>query len=167
MSEYGSKIKPQTWHFADWPPLAWLETVIKLFALLLAILTSYRGIQHWPFEFPTGLVLAQWIIMLVLSFGLGLAIIDRVQNREILAMGFIILNNLGHWGMTYTLMTHPGPGSLLSVFAALMLIGDLIKLLFIRLNSFTVRDLPRSVLYGLTGIYIAGYLAILLLELIR
>lgn len=164
MSETNSTQEPSSWHFADWPPLAWLETVIKLFALLLAILTAYRALQRWSFEFPSGLVLIEWVIMLVLSLGLTLAIIDRIQNREILAMGFILLNNLGHWGMTYTLMTDPGPGAILSVFAVLMLVGDLVKLLFLRLHSFSVRELPRSVMYALTGVYIAGYAAILLLE---
>jgi hypothetical protein len=167
MSEIDPAQKPRSWHFADWPPLAWLETVIKLFALLLAILTAYRGIQRWSFNFPTGPGLIEWIIMLVLSFGLTLAIIDRVQNREIFAMGFIVLNNLGHWGLTYTLMTDPGPGQLLAVFAGLMLLGDLVKLLSIRVHSFKVRDVPKSVLYGLTALYITGYTAILLVELLR
>ncbi len=159
--------EPRSWHFADWPPLAWLETVIKLFALLLAILTAYRGIQRWTFEFPTGLVLVEWIIMLLLSLGLTLAILDRIQNREILAMGFVIVNNIGHWGLTYTLITDPGPGSLLAVFAGLMLLGDLVKLLYIRIHTFKVRDVPKSVLYGLTAFYVVGYSAILLIELIK
>jgi hypothetical protein len=167
MSETDPTQKPLSWHFAEWPPLAWLETVIKLFALLLAILTAYRGVQRWLFSFPTGLDLIEWIIMLVLSIGLTLAIIDRIQNREIFAMGFIVLNNIGHWGLTYTLMTDPGPGSLLAVFAGLMLLGDLVKLLFIRIYSFKVRDVPRSVLYGLTAFYIVGYTALLFIELIK
>lgn len=164
MTEADSKQATPPWHFADWPPLAWLETVIKLFALFLALLTAYRGIPRWTFEFPAGLQLVEWVIMLLLSVGLTVAIIDRIQNREIFAMGFVILNNLGHWGMTYTLMTDPGPGALLSVFAGLMLLGDLVKLLFLRLHSFKVRELPKSVLYALTGVYIGGYATILLLE---
>lgn len=166
MAKEGTTQETPSWHFADWPPLAWLETVIKLFALFLAILTAYRGIQRWTFEFPSGLELLEWAIMLVLSLGLALAILDRIQNREIFAMGFVLLNNLGHWGMTYTLMTDPGPGALLSVFAGLMLLGDLVKLLFLRLYTFKVRDLPKAVLYGLTAVYILGYSTIILIELL-
>lgn len=166
MNETGPASETTNWHFADWPPLAQVETVIKLFALLLAILVTYRALRYWSFEFPSGLALVEWIIMLVLSLGLVFAIFDRIQNREILAMGFILLNNLGHWGMTYALMTDPGAGSILSVFAFIMLLGDLVKLLFLRVHSFTVRDVPSSVLYGLTAFYILGYSAILLLELI-
>jgi hypothetical protein len=166
MSETSTETKPASWHFAEWPTLAWLETVIKLFALLLAIITALRAIQRWTFGFPSGLQLVEWIIMLVLSLGLAVAILDRIQNREIIAMGFILLNNLGHWGMTYALMTDPGPGSLLAVFAALMLLGDLVKLVFLRVHSYTVRDLPKSVMYGLTAFYVIGYIALLLLELL-
>jgi hypothetical protein len=81
-------------------------------------------------------------------------------------MGFLLVNNLGHWGMTYTLMTDPGPGALLSVFASLMLLGDLVKLLFLRLYTFKARDVPKAVLYGLTAVYILGYCAIILIELV-
>lgn len=167
MTETGPENGSASWHIAGWSPLAWLETVIKLFALFLAILTAYRAIGHWSFEWPSGIQLIELIIMFVLSVGLAGAVSDRVQQREIIAMGFVLLNNLGHWGMTYTLATVPGPGSLLSVFALLMLVGDLVKLVFLRLETFSVRDLPRSVLFGLTAFYIAGYAAIIIMEILR
>jgi len=48
-----------------------------------------------------------------------------------------------------------------------MLLGDLVKLVFLKVHSFTVRATPKAVLYGLTLIYVVGYLLILLLELAR
>jgi hypothetical protein len=41
----------------------------------------------------------------VLSLGLLVAIYDRILEREIIAMVFVILNNLGHWGITAALLT--------------------------------------------------------------
>jgi len=43
----------------------------------------------------------------------------------------------------------------------------LIKLIFLRVHDFQVRDTPRSVLYGLTLFYVVGYVLLLMLELLR
>jgi hypothetical protein len=155
------------WHVAHWPPLAWLETIIKLAALGIGIAALAAGPGSGALSLPVGLRLAQFIILAVLSVGLIAAIADRIADREIIAMGFVILNNLGHWGMVVSLMTPAGPGALLTLFAALMLAGDVVKLIFIRVHDFQVRDTPRSVLYGLTLIYVTGYAAILALEFMR
>jgi len=98
----------------------------------------------------------------LLSLGLLAAILDRILEREIVAMVFVILNNLGHWGMVVTLATKPGPGALLPLFAGLMLAGDAVKLVFLKVHGFQVGDTPRPVLFGLTSAYVVGYLVLLL-----
>ena len=59
------------------------------------------------------------------------------------------------------------PGWLLPAYAGLMLLGDLVKLVFLKAHSFTVRNTPPAVMYGLTSVWAAGYLLILILELFR
>lgn len=48
-----------------------------------------------------------------------------------------------------------------------MLVGELVKLLFLKVHGFQVRDIPRSVLYGLTAFYVVGYAILLVLEFLR
>jgi hypothetical protein len=156
----------QQWHVAAWPPLAWLETVVKLAALILGIVALGQALSGGTFSLPGGLRLAQFVVLALLSLGLMAAIFDRLAEREIVAMVFVVINNVGHWGMVVALATEPGPGWLLPAFAGLMLLGDLIKLVFLRIHSFTVRDTPQAVLYGLTSGYVVGYLVVLLLELL-
>jgi hypothetical protein len=165
MSGEETQPKATRWHVAQWPPLAWVETIIKLVALALGIIALVQALSGGTFAWPSGTRLAQLIILALLSLGLLAAILDRLAQREIVAMAFVPINNLGHWGMVYALLTMPGPGALLPAFAALMLAGDLVKLVFLRVSDFSVRDLPKAVLYGLTLVYVVGYLAILLLEL--
>ncbi|MFC2046385.1 hypothetical protein ACFLTC_02555 [Chloroflexota bacterium] len=155
------------WHVAHWPPLAWLETVIKLAAIIIGIVALVQAVSGGTIGLPGGIRLAQWIVMVVLSLGLVVALGDRLAEREIVAMAFLILNNLGHWGMVIALAAEPGPDWMLPAFAALMLLGDLVKLVFLKVHDFTVRDTPKAALYGLTSVYVAGYLLILLLELVR
>jgi hypothetical protein len=155
------------WHVAPWPPLAWLETVIKLAAIVVGIVAFVQALSRGVFGLPGGIRLAQVVVLGLLALGLVAAILDRLQERELVAMAFVILNNLGHWGMVVALTSQPGPGALLAAFSALMLAGDAVKLVFLRLHDFTVRHTPRAVLFGLTSLYVVGYLVVLLLELMR
>jgi hypothetical protein len=167
MSQNEKETTGKKWYVASWPPLAWLETVVKLAALILGIVALVQALSSGVFTLPNGLRLAQLVILAFLSLGLVAAIFDRLAEREIVAMVFVVINNLGHWGMVIALASEPGPGWLLLVFAGLMLLGDLVKLVFLRIHDFSVRDTPKAVLYGLTSAYVVGYLVILLLELMQ
>lgn len=166
MSEKDRSSKSRSWHVHPWPPLAWLETVIKLIAIATGTVALIQALAGGQFALPGGLRLAQLVILALLSLGLVAAIFDRLAQREIVAMVFVILNNLGHWGMVIALLGQPGPGALLTAFAGLMLAGDVVKLVFLRVHDFSVRDTPRAVLYGLTSVYVVGYLVILLLQFV-
>jgi hypothetical protein len=96
MSDKDSQAPSAGWHVAQWPPLAWLETLIKLIALVVAVVALIDSLAAGEFALPNGLRLAQLIVMTILSLGLVVAIFDRIAEREIVAMLFVILNNLGH-----------------------------------------------------------------------
>ena len=159
-----SPISSRSWHIARWPLLAWLETIIKLAALSIGIMAGVNALSVGSFTLPTGLQLVQFAILLLLSLGLIAAIFDRIADREIIAMIFVVVNNLGHWGMLLGLAT--GCDYLLW-FAGLMLLGDLVKVGFIRIHNFTVRDYAPQILYILTLFYVGGYTLLILLEWIR
>jgi hypothetical protein len=152
------------WHIARWPALAWLETIIKLAALIMGIMAGANALSTANLLFPTGLALVQFIILIILSLGLVTAVFDRIANREIIAMIFVVVNNLGHWGMVLGLAA---ASERLLWFAGLMLLGDLVKLWFIRIHNFTVRDFSPRVLYVLTLFYVSGYVLLILLEWMR
>ncbi len=156
----------KSWHVAQWAPLAWLETGIKLVALGVGMATAVSSLISPNFALPTGLQLIQFVILIFLCLGLLAAIFDRLADREIVAMGFVILNNLGHWGMVVGLTSAGISSSAIWLFAGMMLLGDLVKLWFIKVENFTVRDYPQRVLVGLTLVYIVGYTLILVLALI-
>jgi hypothetical protein len=153
------------WHIAHWPPLAWLETLIKLIAIGLGISALFRAVGGSAIDLPAGLERIQFIILVLLSLGLVVAIFDRYANREIISMIFVFLNNLGHWGMVVALTTAISVP--LVLFVGLMLLGDLVKIAFIHHHGFTVRQYSSMMLYGLTAIYILGYTTILVLEISR
>ena len=156
----------KSWHVAKWPPLAWLETLIKLVALGIGMGTAVSALANPNFALPTGPRLAQFVLLIILSLGLVAAIFDRLADREIIAMVFVVLNNLGHWDMVLAQSAATDLGNAIWLFAGLMLLGDLVKIWFIKANNFTVRDFPQRTLYILTAVYVVGYAIILLLEII-
>lgn len=137
------------------------------FGLIGDVAALVDALSTAEFALPRGLRLAQFVLMTLLSLGLVAAIFDRIIEREVVAMRFVIMNNLGHWGMVVALTSDQGPGSRLVPFAALMLLGDVVKLVFIRINDFQVRNTPRSLLYGSTLFYVTGYVLLLILEFLR
>ena len=104
-------------------------------------------------------------ILAALAVGLTVAIVDRVIEREVIALVFVIVNAAAHWCMAIAVEISADVGALLVAFALLMLAGDLVKLGFLATSDFTVRDLPRGMLFTLTGIYVVGYVVLLLLSL--
>lgn len=159
---------PPVWHIGRWHTLAWIETIIKLTVIAGALLGLFAGLDSGAaFGVPGGARLVQLIILAVLSLGLTAAIFDRLARREIIAIVFVIFNNIAHWGMVAVMLF---PRTVLpdwpSVLAGGMLLGDLVKLVWLRTSDPNVPDAPPAVLYGLTGFYIVGYLAFLLAGLL-
>ena len=90
---------PKAWHVSSWSTLAWLETGIKLVGLVAAIVALIQALSGGTFTAPTGGRLIQVILLSLLAFGLFVAIGDRYLERETIAMIFVLINNVGHWGM--------------------------------------------------------------------
>ncbi len=154
----------RAWHVGDWGPLGWLETALKAggVGVGIAALISATGSSA---EAPGGARLAEVIVLGVLCLGLLAAIADRYADRETIGMVFILGMNAGHIAMLIALARDADVGGLLVAFATLMLAGDLVKLVFLATTGFTVRSVPRAAVYGLVGAYVAGYVALILIEL--
>ena len=95
MNSNQTKSRQKDWHFDSWSALAWLETILKTVAIITAIISLYYAVTTGAFFIPTGKNLFQAAILLVLSFGLLVAVFDRIQRREIISMAFIVVNNIG------------------------------------------------------------------------
>ncbi len=155
--------RSEEWHIAKWSSLAWLETIIKSIAILIGIAALVNALSNGTFELPSGVQLAQSVVLGILSLGLVAAIFDRLSRRDIVSMVFVIFNNLGHWGMLIALAFIPGPAALLVYFSVLMLVGDLVKLASFKMDKFSLSGVSSTTLYGLTGFYVVGYAILLML----
>ena len=160
----GAGARP-AWHVSDWGPLGWLETALKACGIGVGIAALITASGRAA-EGPGGARLAEMIVLGLLCLGLLAAIADRYADREIVGMVFILGMNVGHIAMLIALARDADVGGFLVAFALLMLAGDLVKLVFLATTGFTVRAVPRAAVYGLVGVYVVGYAALIVIELV-
>jgi hypothetical protein len=151
----------RSWHIGDYHPLAWAETAVKAVAFVIAYVAFAHALDR-GLESPSGIRIAELALLGVAWLGLLLAVADRVLERELIAIGFVVLNNAAHLGMLYALFAVPGPGGLLSLFCAFMLGGEVIKLGWLHGTRPTLRQLGIMTAQAL----VVGYAAIYLVALI-
>jgi len=154
------------WHAERWPPLSWAETALKLaaFGVAYTTLVSSVGRPAAPAVEWTWRLASQVAILGVLSIGLLLVVWDRWRRREVISMVFVLLNVPAHWGLFAAVLRTPTAQSGLLLFVWIMLAGDVVKSLSFYVSPLPVRDLSPAAGTALTGIYIAAYAAIGLIE---
>jgi hypothetical protein len=156
----GAAATERTWRVGGYGPLGWAETAVKAAAFLCAYVAFAHALDR-SLHAPAGVRILELGLIGVAELGVLAAIGDRIIERELIAMAFIVFNNAAHLGMLYALLAVPGPGLLLSVFCALMLGGELIKLRWVRSAEFTVREVAPMVVQALVVAYAAVYLVAL------
>jgi hypothetical protein len=148
--------KPSSWYFYNWTFLGWLETGIKAVALIIGMWVFYLSRVSQIWMIPSRLQLVQWIVLGVLSLGIFAAIYNRWQNKEIVSMIFVLFNNLGHWGMFLALTRNTG-WEILPIFAFLMMLGDSIKVIFLKQQHYTEKNISPNIFIKLTLIFVLSY----------
>ncbi len=157
----------RTWHVGTYEPLAWAETALKAVAFVVAYVALVQALGR-TLHSPDGIHVAELALLGIAELGLLAAVGDRVGERELIAVGFVALNNAAHLGMLYALLAAPGPGGLVSLFCLLMLAGEIVKIAWLRTSHFTVREVSALVVQGLVVAYASIYLAALLVwQLLR
>lgn len=151
------------WYLAKMGWLEWQETILKLSAAACGITAFSLVFAPDRLVIPGGWGLVQWSILAIMSLGLFGAIFERLDQREIGAMVFVVLNNLGHWGLLLAIASGLG-GGLVIAFSALMLAGEITKITFFARSNFTVRNSPKQFVIAIVAVFALGYAAILLLE---
>jgi hypothetical protein len=144
------------WYIHNWTVLGWIETGIKAIAIIIGVLAFYLSLDSQEWIIPSGIRLVQLIILGLLSLGIFFAIFNRWQNKEIISMIFVFFNNIGHWGMFLSLLKGTG-WFYLPFFALLMMLGDLVKILFLKQTSYTERNISPILFIYATLVFVVGY----------
>lgn len=148
----------QGWHVANWGPLGLAETTVKAVAILIALVAVTGG---GALAVPQGRSLPYWLLVIV-AVGYVVAIADRLVDREITAVVFVVAMVVGHGAIVYAAGGSNWPAGAVQLFAGLMLLGDLVKIAYFATTGARVRGLAPVVPMVMTGTLACAYLLILL-----
>ena len=153
---------PPAWHVGDWGPLAWAETALKTAGILVGIAALLTALEREP-DGASGARLVAVVILRCCRSASSPGSSTGSPGARLVGFLFILGMVAGHVAMTVALARDGGLEGYLAAFAALMLAGDLVKLVFLRTTGFRARDVPPAVVYGLTSAYAVAYVALLVI----
>lgn len=154
-----------TWYLAPMSCLEWLETILKCVAIIIALVTFVREFTPGDLRQPTGAAGTQSRILMWMAIALAIAIIDRLQQRELLSIGFVVMNDLAHWAMYLSFLSGLTAMGAVIAYCALMMAGDIAKIAFFATSGYTVRGAPRPLLLVGVGAFVIAYGVVLVLAL--
>ena len=153
------------WYVAPMSRLEWLETGAKMAAMVVAFSTFARAFDPGGLATPSGAQGIQSRILFWMAVGLAVAILDRLQQRELFSIGFVVVNDLAHWAMYLSLVSGLSAAVPVVAWCALMMMGDLAKLRFFATSGYTVRGAPKPLLLGGVAAFVVAYGVVLVLAL--
>jgi len=153
------------WRCQKYGPLGWMETIVKIIAIGVAI--ASLSIYNRASTILKKERIAQIVLMAIIGAALIAGIVQRVLDKELFALGFIVVHVIGHWILVLVLILSVDPGSFIFTYAFLMTLGEYIKLLFLFLaDNIEVRFLTKPILYGISIAFVVVYLTIIILQIV-
>ncbi len=154
-----------TWHVAPMSRLEKLETAFKTVAMIVAFVTFAQVFSPGQLETPAGVAGTQSRIIMWLAVALGIAILDRLQQRELFSVAFVVVNDLAHWAMYLSFLSGLSAMASVVAYCALMMAGDIVKIVFFATTGYTVRGAPRPLLLVGVAAFVVAYSVVLVLAL--
>jgi len=142
-----------------------METLVKLLAIGVGI-ASLSIYLNQPLNY-LGTRITQMALMGIIAVVYLAAIAQRIRDKELFALGFIIVLNVGHIIMLLILVLSKDPGAFIFTYAFLMILGEFIKVCFLFLaENIEVTWLSKNLLFIISGVFIIIYLIILILQVV-
>ncbi|MBN1151892.1 MAG: hypothetical protein JXA58_01660 [Dehalococcoidia bacterium] len=153
----------KSWYVAPMAPLEKVETGLKVIAILIAaaVFLQTRGASGGTEV--AGTLAIQTRIMRVMAIALAIAILDRLQQRELVSIAFVVFNDLAHWGVYFALASGVASAAGLVAYCALMMAGDITKIVFFATTEYTVRRVPKPLLLAGVAAFVVAYGVVLVL----
>jgi len=153
------------WRCQRYGPLGWMETLVKVIAIGVAI--ASLSIYSHASRVLTAKRITQIVFMGIMGAVYVAGIVQRVLDKELFALGFIIVHVLAHWIMVLILILSDNPGSFIFVYAFLMVLGEFIKLCFLGLaENIEVKFLTKPILFAISGFFIVCYIIVIILQVV-
>jgi len=155
----------QGWHIKRWGILGWVETVLKVAAIGVAVILFINTSGADGLTLSGHPRLFSVILLALLTLATLGQISLRLKLKDIIAMAFAMGFLIGHLCLLIGMLRAPDVLSYPLAFGVLVLLGDVVKLRFMQVTHYTEAGVGTSgliklvcVILGLYGAFVAGLL---------
>jgi hypothetical protein len=157
------KSESTTWHVQNWGAWGWAETILKLIGIAVAIFGLVNILPAFSLGFPLTSKLLALIVLGLMSLMSLFIVTLRFGQREITSFAFAILSAIGHISALLVLLQSPAQTFYPTlVFAAAYLLGELVKIQFLRVTGYTESGRDQSAMQKVPVVFATAYLLILI-----
>jgi hypothetical protein len=154
------KSESQTWHVQNWGTWGWVETILKLIGVGVAVFGLLGVIPSFSFAILLNAKLLAVIVLALMSLMSLFIVTLRFGQREVIGFVYSILSAIGHISaLLLTLQTLVEP-RYPAVFAALYLLAELVKIQFLRSTGYTEAGRDTKAMLQIPVTFAIAYLLI-------
>jgi hypothetical protein len=124
------------WHVANWGFWGWLETAIKLVGIVAGYIAFFNSSGVTDLTIGGSPRLAAVILLALLTLAMVGVVFVRITQKELISIGYSILNALGHIALLIALLRIPTQTTLALIFAVAFVLGELAKQRFLTISGY-------------------------------
>ena len=158
--------KPTGWHVASWGFWGWLETGLKLIGIVAAYIAFYNSKAVGDLIIGGSPRLAAVILVALLTLAMIGVVFMRITQKELISIGYSILNALGHISLLFALLRAPTQTTLPIVFAVMFILGELAKQRFLAITGYVEGGANTATMVRFSRIVAITYLVLVIVLII-
>jgi hypothetical protein len=156
----------QGWHSEAWGTWGIAETVLKLIGVGAGVLAFINSDGNAALRIGDNPHLLALILLVLLTLGAVFQLVVRFGQKETISFGFAVLNLIGHVALVIALLRVPEQATLAVIFGGMYVLGQVVKLQFLRETGYTEGGATTSAMLRVTGAIAIMYVLFVVLMLV-
>lgn len=148
------------WHVANWGLWGWIETGLKLVGIVAGYIAFFNASAVTDLTILGNPHLAAVILVALLTLAMIGVVFMRITQKELISIGYSILNALGHIALLFALLRVPTQTTLPIIFAVMFILGELAKQRFLAISGYVEGGANTSTMIRFSRIVAVTYLVL-------
>ena len=154
------------WHVANWGFWGWLETGLKLVGIVAGYIAFFNSSAVATMTIGGSPRLAAIILVALLTLAMIAVIYMRITQKELISIGYSILNALGHISLLIALLRVPDQRTLPIIFAVMFVLGELAKQRFLAISGYVESGADTASMLKFSRVIMLVYIVLIVLLVI-
>ena len=156
----------KSWHVANWGFWGWLETGLKLVGIVAGYIAFFNSSAVSTMTIGGSPRLAAIILVALLTLAMIAVIYMRITQKELISIGYSILNALGHISLLIALLRVPEQRTLPIIFAVMFVLGELAKQRFLAISGYVESGADTASMLKFSRVVMLVYIVLIVLLVI-